>query len=129
MVDRASDRAWMPPLLNRIADIAGERAAILIGTEKACRKIHIPGRVGPKHWLAELVGLEAAQKIVEEFGSQNLVIPPALAGSKRQRARAIAELTGQGLSLNDVAAMVGVARSTVIEHRSKLKKPDQGTLL
>lgn len=129
MVDRLSDRAWMPPLLNRIADVAGERAAILLGTEKACRKIHIPGRVGENHWLSELVGLAAAQKIVEHFGTQNLVIPPALAGSKRQRARAIAELSAQGLSLNEVAVMLGIARSTVIEHRSKLKKPDQGTLL
>lgn len=119
MVDRSSDRAWMPPLLNRIADIAGERAAILIGTDRACRKIHIPNTVGPGHWLAELVGLEAAQKISAEFGSQNLVIPPALKGSKRRRAQAIAALNAQGLSLNDVAAMVGVARSTVIDHRFK----------
>lgn len=128
------DRAWMTPLLNRIADVAGDEAALKLGYEKACRQIYIPEIVTEDHWLAEMIGLDAARAMSEEFGGNHITMPPVLAGSKRARAKAIRELSEQGLSLNEVAAMVGVARSTVIEHRAKLgnrAKPsndDQGSL-
>lgn len=113
------DRPWMTPLLNRIAGIAGEKAAVILGHEKACRLIYIPNTVSEGHWLAELIGLEPARALAEHFGSQKLLIPPVLNGSKRQRADAIARLSAEGLSLNEVAAILGVARSTVIDHRAK----------
>ena len=122
------DRAWFTPLLNRIAEIAGVPAALAIGEHKACQKIHIPNHVDDDHWLVKLVGRTAAEALCEHYGSQNLTIPPVLVGSKRRRAKAIAEMNRRGYSLNEIAATLGIARSTVIDHRAKLKDEDQGSL-
>ncbi|MHB2265829.1 hypothetical protein [Aliihoeflea sp. PC F10.4] len=125
------DRAWLSPLLNRIADIAGMRAALLIGQEKACQEIYIPRRFGARHWLPKLIGQEAAEKLAAEMGGSKLVVPPALVGQKRQRARAIAEMNAKGYSISRIAAGVGVARSTVSLHRSRTRDEEdtQGKLL
>ncbi len=123
------DRAWLSPLLNRIAAVAGERAALILGAEKACERIYIPERLEPDHWLIALVGAEPAAAIAAEFGGQKLDIPPALAGQKRQRQRAIAKMTERGRSINAIAKTLGIARSTVKDHRKRLRDDDQGTLL
>lgn len=121
------DQAWLSPLLNRIADVAGIRAALLLGREKACQTVYIPHRFGPKHWLPQLIGPDAALKLAGEFGGAKILIPPALAGQKRRRQRAIAEMTRKGYSINQTASSLGVARSTVNEHRRRLRDDDEGS--
>lgn len=125
-----SDRAYMTPLLNRIADVAGERAALILGREKAGEQIYVPERATEDHWLSELIGIEAATRLTTIFGSQKLLIPPALAGDKRRRAATIAEMIDKGYSNNQIIRATGVSMSTVTLHRKKLPKPDdpQGSL-
>ncbi|MGV1784567.1 hypothetical protein [Agrobacterium tumefaciens] len=122
------DRAYMTPLLNRIADVAGERAAIILGREKAGLQIYIPETVTPNHWLADLVGLDAAKAIAVAWGSKHLVVPPAMNGDKRRRASTIAELIEKGYSNNQIVALTGVSRRTVIEHRRKRPDDRQASL-
>ncbi|SOC46629.1 hypothetical protein SAMN05892877_12364 [Rhizobium subbaraonis] len=133
-----ADRAWMTPLLNRIADVAGERAALILGTEKAGQQIYIPVKVDSDHWLAGLISYESALALVGVFGGNNITIPPVMAGDKRRRARALADLIARGYSINKIVSLTGVARSTVIEHRARNPKAianlldeddDQGKLL
>lgn len=111
-----SDRAWMTPLLNKIADVAGEDAAHAIGMAKAGQQIYIPERAKPDHWLCELVGQTAAEKISEVWGSKYIEIPPALGGDKKRRAETIARLIAEGYSINKIVQMTGVSRSTVKDH-------------
>jgi hypothetical protein len=131
-VTQDPDRAWFSPLLNRIADVAGVRAAMLLGREKACQMVYIPRQPGPKSWLVKLIGAESAAKLASEFGGSQVLIPPALVGEKRRRGAAIAELTDKGYSINETARATGVARSTIIEHRARLRGRDddgsQGSL-
>lgn len=123
------DRAYMTPLLNRIADVAGERAAIILGREKAGLQIYIPEKVSADHWLVEMIGLQAAAAMSEKFGSQKIDIPPALGGDKKRRAAAIAEMIDKGYSINKIVSLTGVSRSTVKEHLKKRPRDDrQGTL-
>lgn len=124
------DRAWLTPLLNQIADVAGVEAAIAIGQSKAGQQIYIPEKVTPDHWLTALVGLDAARKISAEFGSRHIIIAPAMAGAKRKRAALIADLIEKGYSTNEITRITGVARSTVMEHRAKRPPKDdpQGSL-
>lgn len=129
-----ADRAWLSPLLNRIAAAAGVRAALLLGSEKACQSVYIPRLFGHKHWLPQLIGMDAARKLASEFGGSKLVIPPVLMGEKRRRQRAIAEMTRAGYSINTTAASLGVAQSTVSDHRRRLQvdpteEKDQGKLI
>lgn len=119
----------MTPLLNRIADVAGERAAIILGREKAGERISIPNTMGADHWLAKLVGLDAALAMSASFGSQKIDIPPALGGDKRRRAVTIAQMIDKGYSINTIVRLTGVSRSTVKEHLKRQPRDDgQGTL-
>ncbi len=124
------DRLWLTPLLNKIAGVSSIEAALAIGTEKAGQQIYIPEKVKPDHWLAKLVGQSEADAIAAAFGSQHLIIPPALAGAKRKRAALIAALIEKGYSTNEITRVTGVARSTVMEHRAKQAPKDdpQGSL-
>ncbi|TWC85637.1 regulatory LuxR family protein [Rhizobium sp. SJZ105] len=113
------DRAYMTPLLNRIADVAGERAALILGREKACERIYIPNVVTADHWLSVLVGIEPAQAICDAFGGDKLEIPPAMAGDKRRRAATIAQMIEKGYSNNAIARALGITHKTVQRHRGK----------
>lgn len=135
MSDRPSDRAWMTPLLNRIADAAGERAALILGREKAAQEIHIPKTVSPDHWLAKLIGLAEARALAAVFGPRDIVLPPSIGGAKRKRAGILAEMIDKGYTVNQITAATGVARSTVYDHRRGKDHPrrkagdkDQGNL-
>lgn len=116
------DRAYMTPLLNRIADVAGVRAAMTLGRERAGQQIYIPEKAAPDHWLSELVGLDAAQAIAAKWGSKHMVIPAALAGEKIRRAATIAELLDKDYSINDIVRKTGVSFNTVRNHAKKKKK-------
>ena len=122
------ERVWFTPLLNRIADAAGERAALILGREKAGQQIYIPKKVPESHWLAQLIGLEPARQLADKLGDEKIVLPRSLDGQKRDRARAIAELRGKGYSLNKIVQMTGLARNTVRAHLDRLKDDRQGTL-
>lgn len=123
------ERLWFTPLLNRIADVAGDKAAIQLGHEKAGQIVYIPGTVLDDHWLTALVGREAAQALVESFSGQKLEIPPAIGGDRRRRSAAIAEMIDKGYSNNTIAKLTGVARTTIKQHRRKHHKDDgQGSL-
>ena len=123
MTDQLPERAWFSPLLNEIADVAGDRAALLIGREKACQRIRIPKSVRPGHWLPELVGEEAAAKIVKRYGDSHLDIPPALSGQMRRRRRDITEITLQVWPISRITKTLGIARSTVTDQRRKIARP------
>ena len=136
MADLSQERAWLTPFLNRIADVAGVRAALILGREKAAQEIYIPKTVGPDHWLAQLVGISEARAIASVLGPRNVVLPPSIGGAKRKRASILAEMIDKGYTVNQITAATGVARSTVYDHRKgkdhprrKPAKDDQGTLL
>lgn len=126
----ASDRLFMTPQLNKIADVAGLDAALTLGREKASRRIYIPAVVSAKHWLAQLVGLEAARAIAAEFGSQEIIVPAAIAGQRRRRREAVLHLTALGWSADDIASTLGIHRATVFNIRRSAPKAssDQGDL-
>lgn len=123
MSEQLPERAWFSPLLNEIAEVAGDRAALLLGREKACQRIFIPKNLKDGHWLIELVGMEAAEKLVKRYADSRLDIPPALGGQMRRRRRAITEMTMQGWSIARITRALGVARSTVTDQRRKLDRP------
>jgi DNA-binding NarL/FixJ family response regulator len=119
-----TDRVWLTPLLNRISNVAGEEAAIALGRARPGERVYIPEQVTADHWLVEVVGLEAAEKIAAAYGSMKIEIPQAIAGDKRRRAAAIADLIEKGYSTNAIVRRLGVSQNTVAEHRRRRPPAD-----
>lgn len=118
------DIAALPPALRDIALVAGFPAALALGSHKVGR-IYIPARdrLSPDHWLVGLVGADAAAAISDRWGGCPLDIPSALVGQARRRREAIARLTSDGASLNDIARALGIDRRTASRNRSKRRLP------
>lgn len=125
-----NDRAWLTPKLNKIADVAGVRAAITLGTEMAGQEIYIPNTVNREHWLAKLVGLDEARAIAEVFGGHMISLPASLGGMRRKVTETLIRMIEEGRSVNQITRATGVCRATVYNHRSKVSDKDdpQGSL-
>lgn len=61
------DNLHLPPLLNEIAEVAGVVAAVQIAEARGGTRVHFPARAPDGHWLVELVGREAADKLCAHF--------------------------------------------------------------
>lgn len=64
----------LPATLNRIADAAGEETALLMALELGGRRIRIPQKSAGSD-LAEVIGIEAADKLVAEMADERIEIP------------------------------------------------------
>lgn len=104
-------------------------AAWTILAAKGGQQVFIPASVDADHWLAKLVGLDAARKICDRFSAggrgDDILIPMATASRK---AEAYAKAIEANLSVNQTAAAVGVHRRTVFRHFAKIRDPNQGEL-
>lgn len=127
-----SERLHLPPLLNEIAEVAGVVAAVAIADARGGTRAHFPARAPDGHWLVELVGREAADKLCAHFrataaGGSYLSIP---VGPKNfySRARRRALEMRESHSASAVALDLGVSERIV--YKWWADKPDdrQGRL-
>ncbi len=113
-------RPDLPGVLSFIADEVGEAAAIRLATARGGRELMLPKRATGSE-LARIVGDEDAERIIKLLGVGRVVVPAgAYAGQGARRRRAQAMLK-DGKSLHEVAAAVGLDRSTVFRYRKAMK--------
>lgn len=131
MSDSADDFAYLPPTLAEIARVAGLKAALALAQEQGGSKVYIPRRAPDSHWLVEIVGREAADRISELFGDQRVVIPLGPERYYARAARVAAQKLAEGKSLDAVRREVGVHVRTVSRIKARMKGGgggDQGNL-
>lgn len=114
----------LPHVLDQIARIAGDDAARLIADSTGGTRVYIPPQPSPDHWLAKLVGLDAARKIADHFtagfGGIRIEIPLADTGFiARQQAKCDAMIIG-ARSERDIARACGYTIRTVRRRRASL---------
>ena len=121
--------AALPKVIAEIARIAGADAAWTLVREKGGTSIYIPPEVDAGHWLAVLIGLEAAQRLCLHFRDptadqtylgRRVSIP--LASSAQKSAAWLKVLDGD-LSLAETARLMGVDQRTVSYRRARHSKP------
>jgi hypothetical protein len=131
----------LPAMLQEIAEVAGEAAALKIAAQYGGKRVYIPARPGPDdHWLTALVGIEAATRLCTHFavdrrrGAQ-IEIPLHATGTYRQFLRSLSrqmhELNEAGLSSSEIAGRLGLTQRTVFRHRERHRgggNDDQGSL-
>lgn len=117
----------LPAVIAEIAEVAGMDAAWTLARAKGGQQVFIPAKVKPDHWLAKLVGHEAALRICEHFSANgrgdDILIPMAVASRRHE---VLSRALSDGATVDKAAALAGVHRRTVFRHRKRNK--DQGEL-
>jgi len=118
----------LPLVLEEIADVAGVEAMWALVRAKGGTVVFIPPKAQHRHWLTEIVGYEAAQKICGHFRSnhQSKVKIP-IARAELMEARWAEVLARPELSINDTALIMQVDVSTVSRRRARQHKPKKPT--
>lgn len=114
--------------LDRLEAELGDLARARIIAEIGGRRVTIPmPRNAPGSRLAEMIGLEAAQWLAEEYGGEAVDFPSRSGAASQERAaRLLAAVLEAGLthptrSANDIADEFGVTRRRVTQLRQELR--------
>ena len=127
----------LPGILADIAEIAGDVAALKIAQSRGGTRVDLPPFAKEGHWLTDLVGFEAADKICRGLavidadgrrsGLRREVIPRGAASLYETAKRRAAEALDAGKSAREAARISGLHERTI--WRMKAKEDDrQGRL-
>lgn len=125
------DYSYLPYVLQEIAEAAGLAAALQLAVMRGGETVYIPGYVDEQHWLAQIVGLEAACKICNYYrvrdGGMAILIPMA---QKKQAIYQALHALKEGHSAREIVRKCGVHERTVYRLRAKIRQEDdkQGKL-
>lgn len=108
----------LPGLLGQIADVAGDSAAMRIALHAGGTRMTFSARPGSV--LVRIVGLEAAQKIADEFGRAEYTIPMAHLRGQKGRQAAAAKMLADGANASEVARAVDVHERTARRVRERM---------
>ena len=90
--------------LQQIIDVVGVDAALIIIAHHGGTRLYVPLELKPGHWLIEILGEEAAQKLCLAFGgAEHFDVPLNTRGIRAERNRRIIERRSQGLSHSKLA--------------------------
>lgn len=120
MTERAEHH--LPDILARIADVAGEEAALLVAEEWGGRHLYVPKEFRPTHRLVELIGEERARKIWEALGHGMVLVPMGPFAGASERREIAARAMDEGKSRSEAARIAGIHVRTA--HRIGAKKRD-----
>ncbi|MCV0428856.1 MAG: hypothetical protein K5905_25660 [Roseibium sp.] len=131
----------LPGLLGEIAEVAGLPAALAIAEQVGGTRVTIPSHAMNDHWLVELVGREAADKICDHFrtlspdqreaGARHVIIPRGPAGCLTKARTRLAKELEAGTSAREAARRAGLTERTAWRMRAKLRDEEnskQGSL-
>ena len=131
----------LPGVLQEIAEVAGEAAALAIASRAGGTRIYLPAKAPDAHWLVQAVGRTHADALCNHFAvdgrGARLDVPLHVGGTFRQLQRAIAEVVhkmddGSEASSREIARKVGITQRTVHRHRARHRggqDPKQGRLM
>lgn len=124
----------LPQVLAEIEALVGTQAMWTMAASHGGRTIYIPAEIKPGHHLAQLLGLEAAQKLAAyyrdstadlSFIGRRLLIPMATGIQKQAAWR---EALDGGLSVSQIATQMGVHERTAKRHRRRARLLSQPSL-
>jgi Mor transcription activator family protein len=100
-------RDLMPKSLREIADRIGLDATLALVGRFGGTSVYVPRKLDASHPLCEALGLEAARRLVEEYGRIDLNVPKAQAYWLRRRHAAIRRKHSEGARINELALTYG----------------------
>lgn len=131
----------LPETLREIAEVAGLEAAMKLAWARGGTQVWIPRRVGPRHWLVQAVGREAADAICRHYcvtdadghqvGRLRLLIPQGGTGVLAQARRRLAhELRTGNSGVRTAARKCGLSERAAWRLKAKMRGGggDQGEM-
>lgn len=109
----AVDLSDLPDVLARFAEAAGVGPALKLAAAFGGTELYIPEKMVPGHRIAEAVGREPAEILVEIFGTGVLLIPLGPTSMKNRTHDEIRRLRSEGRAYPDIARATGVHIRTV----------------
>ena len=100
----------LPPLLQRVAALAGPTLAVQLAREFGGKRVYLPQRMFAHHPLAQCIGLAPAVRLAAEYAGEDLVIPSARVYTNWLDARALLVC---GLSQPAIASRLRMGQRSV----------------
>ena len=97
----------MGALRDELCELLGPEGLAALAANRGGRRVRIPKRIPPGHWLAGLLGREAADLLASRYGGCRLYVPRGRAAADRRRC--ILELRRQGRSVAEIARATGLS--------------------
>lgn len=114
----------LPGILAEIAEVAGERAALLIAAARGGTQIYVPPVPELDHWLCRLIGRAEARAVCEQLtcgvGPRRVDVPFGPLGAHAKLREAVDALIIEGRSERDIALATGYAARSVRRRRARL---------
>ncbi|GJD93387.1 hypothetical protein [Methylobacterium iners] len=109
----------LPPVLRDIADVAGVAAALKLAQAKGGTRIYVPRKISEGHWLAELLGMEAASAVRKLYAGENIAVPLGLSGALQNARRIAREALDKGASVSQAARAAGLTERSIYNLMSR----------
>jgi hypothetical protein len=104
-----------------LVQLLGQGDALVLCREFGGQRVRIPKKVAQDHELAKRIGLQAAERMAEEFGGIALDVPLGRAVTSRRRAQVVATSPH---SANEIARALGITQRHVRRIRAKIRAAD-----
>ncbi|GJD97737.1 Mor transcription activator family protein [Methylobacterium iners] len=109
----------LPPVLREIADVSNVAAALKLAQAKGGTRIYVPRKISEGHWLAELLGMEAANAVRKLYGGENIDVPLGLSGALQSARRTARQALDDGASVSQAARAAGLTERTIYNLMSR----------
>jgi len=113
-----------PTIFDRLVEAAGVAAAVALCKKRGGREVTIPHKAHGSI-LADIVGVDAAEKIKDEFGVCRLVVPFGPYGGAQGRRTIAIEALRDGASVSQAALQSGVHMRSVKRFKADLDGASQ----
>lgn len=121
----------LPEVLREIAALAGRDAAVKLAQAKGGTRIYVPRKVDIGHWLAKLIGLDAAYMVRNLYAGEIIAIPLGASGSRHNAQATARQALDDGASVAQAARAAGLTERTVYRlmgREERVRAAGQGDL-
>lgn len=103
----------MSMTIDRLRELIGDELTLALVKARAGNRLYVPRERHANSLLADIVGVDAAAKIADEYGGESWMVPIA-------REFRVEAYSRQGMPVPEIARRVGCHADTVFKIRRKL---------
>lgn len=105
--------AELPPTAQVVAEVIGRDATLRLARCVKFRSLFVPKSLPANHWLRDVLGDDAAERLSGEFPSMQLPLARCSNVYRADRDRRILAMREEGHSGEAIAKALGIPKSTV----------------